>query len=45
MWLENLIGADIHNANEIHPEWQTLARRRAPRLEICQAQLAEQAKP
>lgn len=24
-WLENLIGADIHNANEIHPEWQTLA--------------------
>lgn len=24
-WLENLIGADIHNANEIHPEWQKLA--------------------
>jgi hypothetical protein len=24
-WLENLIGADIHNANEIHPEWQHLA--------------------
>lgn len=24
-WLENLIGADIHNANEIHPEWQDLA--------------------
>jgi hypothetical protein len=24
-WLENLIGADIHNANEIHPEWQRLA--------------------
>lgn len=24
-WLENLIGADIHNANEIMPEWQTLA--------------------
>jgi hypothetical protein len=24
-WLENLIGADIHNANEIRPEWQTLA--------------------
>lgn len=24
-WLENLVGADIHNANEIHPEWQTLA--------------------
>lgn len=24
-WLENLIGADIHNANEIHPEWQQLA--------------------
>lgn len=23
-WLENLVGADIHNANEIHPEWQTL---------------------
>jgi len=21
-WLENLIGADIHNADEIHPEWQ-----------------------
>ena len=24
-WLENLVGADIHNANEIHAEWQTLA--------------------
>lgn len=24
-WLENLIGADIHNVNEIHPEWQHLA--------------------
>jgi hypothetical protein len=24
-WLENLIGADIHNVNEIHPEWQQLA--------------------
>jgi hypothetical protein len=24
-WLANLIGADIHNANEIHPEWQHLA--------------------
>jgi hypothetical protein len=24
-WLENLVGADIHNANEIHPEWQQLA--------------------
>ncbi len=23
-WLENLAGADIHNSNEIHPEWQTL---------------------
>lgn len=23
-WLENLVGADIHNANEIHPEWQHL---------------------
>lgn len=23
-WLENLVGADIHNANRIHPEWQTL---------------------
>jgi hypothetical protein len=23
-WLENLIGADIHNADEIHPEWQNL---------------------
>jgi hypothetical protein len=21
-WLENLTGADIHNANAIHPEWQ-----------------------
>jgi hypothetical protein len=21
-WLENLVGADIHNANSIHPEWQ-----------------------
>jgi hypothetical protein len=21
-WLENLTGADIHNANEIHPTWQ-----------------------
>ena len=24
-WLENLVGADIHNADEIHPEWQELA--------------------
>lgn len=24
-WLENLIGADIHNEDEIHPEWQHLA--------------------
>ncbi len=24
-WLENLVGADIHNANEIHPDWQQLA--------------------
>ena len=24
-WLENLVGADIHNADEIHPEWQGLA--------------------
>lgn len=24
-WLENLVGADIHNADEIHPAWQTLA--------------------
>jgi hypothetical protein len=24
-WLENLIGANIHNADEIHPEWQHLA--------------------
>lgn len=24
-WLENLIGVDIHNANEIRPEWQHLA--------------------
>jgi hypothetical protein len=24
-WLANLTGADIHNANEIHPEWQHLA--------------------
>jgi hypothetical protein len=23
-WLEHLTGADIHNANEIHPEWQHL---------------------
>jgi hypothetical protein len=23
-WLENLVGADIHNADEIHPEWQHL---------------------
>lgn len=23
-WLENLVGADIHNVNEIHPEWQEL---------------------
>ena len=23
-WLENLLGADIHNANMIHPEWQHL---------------------
>ncbi len=24
-WLENLLGSDIHNADEIHPEWQHLA--------------------
>jgi len=24
-WLENLVGADIHNADDIHPEWQYLA--------------------
>ena len=24
-WLENLIGADFHNADVIHPEWQDLA--------------------
>jgi hypothetical protein len=24
-WLENLFGADIHNANTIHPRWQHLA--------------------
>jgi hypothetical protein len=24
-WLENLVGADIHNADTIHPEWQGLA--------------------
>ena len=24
-WLENLMGVDIHNADEIHPEWQHLA--------------------
>jgi hypothetical protein len=24
-WLENLLGIDIHNADEIHPEWQHLA--------------------
>lgn len=24
-WLENLVGADIHTSNEIHPEWQTMA--------------------
>ena len=24
-WLENLVGADIHNSNEIRPEWQTLS--------------------
>ena len=24
-WLENLIGADIHNTNSIHPEWQRRA--------------------
>jgi hypothetical protein len=23
-WLENLVGADIHNVNEIRPEWQKL---------------------
>lgn len=23
-WLENIAGADIHNTNEIRPEWQTL---------------------
>ncbi len=22
-WLENLTGCEFHNANEIHPEWQT----------------------
>ena len=24
-WLERLVGADIHNADRIHPEWQTRA--------------------
>jgi hypothetical protein len=24
-WLENLLGSDIHNTNEIRPEWQQLA--------------------
>jgi hypothetical protein len=24
-WLENLVGADIHNASSIHPEWQRRA--------------------
>jgi hypothetical protein len=24
-WLENLFGADIHNANSLHPEWQQRA--------------------
>jgi hypothetical protein len=24
-WLENLVGADIHNTNEIRPEWQHIA--------------------
>ncbi len=24
-WLENLLALDIHNADRIHPEWQTLA--------------------
>jgi hypothetical protein len=24
-WLERLFGAEIHNADRIHPEWQTLA--------------------
>jgi hypothetical protein len=24
-WLENLLGVNIHNADEIHPEWQLLA--------------------
>jgi hypothetical protein len=23
-WIENLIGADLHNADRIHPEWQDL---------------------
>lgn len=23
-WLENLFGADIHNEDRVHPEWQTL---------------------
>jgi hypothetical protein len=31
-WLENLVGADIHNANEIRPEWQRLAAGDAWRL-------------
>lgn len=24
-WLERLVGDDIHNADRVHPEWQTLA--------------------
>jgi len=24
-WLERIVGADIHNAKDIHPEWQELA--------------------
>ena len=31
-WLENLVGADIHNADEIRPEWQHLAAGDAWRL-------------
>jgi hypothetical protein len=27
-WLENLTGADIHNADSIHPEWQHPSNRR-----------------
>ncbi|MCP9270613.1 hypothetical protein [Mycolicibacterium arenosum] len=48
-WLERLVGADIHNADRVHPDWQELhvgdtvwlARRFGPRARQVVAAVAE----